>query len=979
LHDIDAIFSAAIEISSPEERAQFVQNAAAGDEALCQRAGELIDAYFRAGDFLESPPAAIPADAVSAVHEGPGTSIGRYKLLEQIGEGGFAVVFMAEQSDPVRRKVALKIIKAGMDTKQVVARFEAERQALALMDHPSIAKVFDAGATEAGRPYFVMELVRGVPITPYCDEQNLSIDDRLRLFAQVCQAVQHAHQKGVIHRDLKPSNILVNTQDDRPLAKVIDFGIAKATQTPLTDKTLFTDFRQLIGTPAYMSPEQAEGSLDIDTRSDVYSLGVLLYELLAGAPPFDPKELRSKSFAEMQRIIREVEPPTPSSRISTLIGTQTTVAVHRAVDARKLAATLRGDLDWIVMRCLEKDRGRRYATALALEADIQRYLSEQPVEAREPTRLYRLKKFIRRNTLAVISAVAVIAALTIGLILASVGLIQARRQTQIADTEAARSSHVAEFLDETLAAAGPAVARGRDATLLREILEKTSQRVEKRLKDQPEVQGDLWFTLGRTYGDIGDVQRAIALYQRAVDSYRSAFQGDHPKLARALGRLGALLSFNQNLAAGRASADFGLEMAQRCDDPEALAECLTYRGKASNSWAQGSAEAIPYYREAIALRTKLGTNPVALANDMQSLATCGDVSDEKRKLLRQALEIHRRELGADHPSVTTDEYILGQLDLDEGNFAEAERFLREMWNYSDKVIGSKDPDRLIVFRFLIEALTGQGKVDEAAHLIELEYGQRDKSGFLPFVVYDLKSRKPDEVDALLHRVLPPELSMAGDLMVCGDLDASRGDLKSAAERFARACQLNPDEVDARFDLAILLAVLGKEREYRSHCHDFLQWAAKKDEFRRADMAAKSSLLLPLDDDDRNCACRLADFVAAATVPADFLPWARFGKALAEYRRQRYQSAIDWADKSLSANAVVETRACDFFVQAAANAKLNHLPAARAALVAGERLVAQHRRRDDSFGVSWRDWLIADLLRKEAAQLVADVPQPPTTP
>jgi tetratricopeptide (TPR) repeat protein len=848
-----------------------------------------------------------------------------------------------------------------------------------MMDHPNIAKILDAGTTESGRPYFVMELVKGVPITQFCDSKHQSVRERLDLLLPVCQAVQHAHQKGIIHRDIKPTNVLVAEYDNRAVPRVIDFGVAKATAQKLTDRTMFTEFGQVIGTVEYMSPEQAKlNQLDIDTRSDIYSLGVLLYELLAGSTPFDRQRLRAAAADEVLRIIREEEPPRPSTRLTSSEALPS-IAANRRAEPDRLTKDVRGDLDWIVMRCLEKDRARRYETAASLAADIKRHLDDQTVEARPPSTFYRLKKFVRRNKLVVISAVAVIAALTIGLIVASVGLIHARRQTQIASTEAARSTQVAEFLNETLAAAGPAVARGRDVTLLREILEKTSQRVEKRLKDQPEVQGDLWFTLGRTYADIGDVPRSLVHFQRAVESYRSAFGNDHPKLALALGRMGAELSYNQNLAAGRASADLGLEMARRCGDPEALAECLAYRGKASNSWSMGSAEAIPYYREAIALRKKLSTNPVALANVMQSLATCDDVRDEKRKLLRQALEIHRRELGSDHPSVTTDRYILAQWDLDEGNFAEAEEFLREMWDYSDKVIGSKDPDRPIVFRFLIEALTGQGKVDEAAHLIDLEYGQRDKSGFLPFVVYDLKSRKPDEVDTLLHRVLPPELSMAGDLMVCGDLEARHGDLKSAAERFARACQLNPDDVDARFDLAILLAVLGKEHEYRSHCHDFLQWAAKKDEFRRADMAAKSSLLLSLDDDDRNCAYRLADFVATVTGPADFLPWARLGKSLAEYRRQHYQSAIDWADQSLSANAVAEARAADFFVRAAAKAKLNRLPTAHVALVAGERLVAQHRRPDGSFGASWRDWLIADLLRKEAAQLVGDVPQPPTMP
>ena len=331
-------------------------------------------------------------DASVVLSERPGTKFGPYKLLELIGEGGFGAVFMAEQEHPVRRRVALKIIKLGMDTKQFVARFEAERQALAMMDHPNVAKVLDGGSTATGRPYFVMELVRGIPITEYCDKNKLSLRKRLDLFSQVCQAVQHAHQKGLIHRDLKPNNVLVSTQDDRPRAKVIDFGVAKATQSQLTDKTLFTQFHQMVGTPLYMSPEQADGDLDIDTRTDVYSLGVLLYELLVGATPFDAKELCSNAFPEMQRIIREVEPPTPSTRLSTLREALPAIACASRNRPARLKTALRGELDWIVMRCLEKDRSRRHQSASELNEDTQRYLEDKPVQAGPATNVYRLKK-----------------------------------------------------------------------------------------------------------------------------------------------------------------------------------------------------------------------------------------------------------------------------------------------------------------------------------------------------------------------------------------------------------------------------------------------------------------------------------------------------------------------------------------------------------------------------------------------------------
>jgi serine/threonine protein kinase/tetratricopeptide (TPR) repeat protein len=342
--------------------------------------------------------------------------IGHYKLLEKIGEGGFGVVYVAEQKEPVRRRVALKIIKLGMDTRRVVARFEAERQALAMMDHPNIAKVLDAGATEAGRPYFVMELVRGIKITDYCNQSHASPRQRLELFIQVCRAVQHAHQKGVIHRDIKPSNILVTLHDGVPVPKVIDFGIAKATQGYLTDSTVYTEFQQFIGTPAYVSPEQAEMSgLDVDTRADLYSLGVLLYELLTNQTPFSTKDLLAQGMDEMRRIIREDEPARPSTRLSRLAGEDlTTTARQRGVDAPKLIHVVRGDLDWIVMKCLEKDRTRRYETANGLAMDIQRHLGDEPVSACPPSRLYKFQKVVRRNKLAVGAVVAVSLALLLG-------------------------------------------------------------------------------------------------------------------------------------------------------------------------------------------------------------------------------------------------------------------------------------------------------------------------------------------------------------------------------------------------------------------------------------------------------------------------------------------------------------------------------------------------------------------------------------
>jgi WD40 repeat protein/serine/threonine protein kinase len=410
--DLDDLFCDALELASPAERAAYLDRVCGDDLDLRRRLERLLEAHEAADGFLAAPAAATVDE--QPFREGPGTVIGPYKLLEQIGEGGFGVVFMAEQNQPIRRKIALKVLKPGMDTKQVVARFEAERQALALMDHPHIAKVLDAGTTESGRPYFVMELVRGIPITQFCDVNQLAPRQRLELFITVCQAVQHAHQKGIIHRDLKPSNVLVTLHDATPVVKVIDFGIAKALGQHLTDKTLFTGFAQMLGTPLYMSPEQAELSgLDVDTRSDIYSLGVLLYELLTGTTPLDEERLRRVGYDELRRLIREEEPPLPSTRLSALGPAAATVSANRRSDVQKLSRLLRGELDWIVLKALEKDRSRRYETASAFAADVRRYLSDEPVEACPPSALYRFRKFARRNKAVLRTALVVAVALAL--------------------------------------------------------------------------------------------------------------------------------------------------------------------------------------------------------------------------------------------------------------------------------------------------------------------------------------------------------------------------------------------------------------------------------------------------------------------------------------------------------------------------------------------------------------------------------------
>ncbi len=457
---VKEVFAAALELTDLAARQAFLERECAGDAELRRRVEVLLRAHDQPQPALDRPLADIgsspdeptPVPAHSAEAQPDTVLAGKYKLLERIGEGGMGSVWMAQQSEPVKRTVAVKLIKAGADSRTVLARFEAERQALALMDHPNIARVLDAGTTEAGRPFFVMELVKGVPITKFCDARKLTPRQRLELFVPVCQAIQHAHQKGVIHRDLKPSNVLVALYDDRPVSKVIDFGLVKATGPQLTEQSLHTGFGAIVGTPQYMSPEQATlNNLDIDTRSDIYSLGVLLYEILAGSPPFSRQELANAGILEILRVIREDEPPKPSAKLSTAQALPS-LAANRSMEPAKLTRLMRGEIDWIVMKALEKERSRRYETANGLAMDLQRYLADEPVQAGPHGAAYRLQKFAKRNKGRVVAAGLVLLALVAGLVGTTLGLVHAAAAWQ-AEAERANGERLAKLDAEKAAAA----------------------------------------------------------------------------------------------------------------------------------------------------------------------------------------------------------------------------------------------------------------------------------------------------------------------------------------------------------------------------------------------------------------------------------------------------------------------------------------------------------------------------------------------
>ena len=785
--------------------------------------------------------AASPRPSAPAV---PAERIDAYHIRRLLGEGGMGAVYEAEQLEPVRRRVALKVIKLGMDTREIVARFEAERQALALMDHPGIARIYDAGATEDGRPYFAMELVDGVHITTYCDQHRLSTRERLQLFVQVCAAVQHAHQKGIIHRDLKPSNILVTTRDDAPGPKIIDFGIAKAVGGTLTDITLITHHGMVMGTPAYMSPEQAEGGLDVDTRTDVYALGVLLYEMLAGVLPFEAHKMRGP--AALVNIL-EAEPPTPSTRFSTLGAARDAIAERRRTDAESLRKRLRGDLDWIVMRAIAKERARRYETANALGEDIERHLANEPVHARPPSRGYRLGKFVRRHRGVVIAAGTGAIALAAGAVVATVGMVRATRAEQLARNEAAAAREVSNFLVGLFELSDPGETAG-NAVTARELLDRGAERIEREIQGQPATRARLMHAMAEVYYSLGIYDRSLSLASSALEARRAvppvegadAAESDLAAMTITLGKTHwrrgeyapaeSLLKRAVGMREGAADAD-----------DARLAEALYMLGVLADTRGEYE-DAERYFKRALEMRERvLGPDHRAVAathNGLGVLYNGLGRYDEGRRHFERSLDIKRRVYGPDHPSVVTTMMNLATLEHSTKNYERAEALMRASLRMTEQVQGPDHVDLADGLLNLGSMLEERGRRDEVEGMYRraIAIWEKRLGPDSPDIGYGLTNlgnlyrNTGRHAEAEAHYARADRVwgkaygadhqLVAMNLAGWARLDALRGRDQAAAEKFARAVAVleksmepgTPQLAEAVRDYAAVLEKLGRREE-----------------------------------------------------------------------------------------------------------------------------------------------------------------------
>lgn len=797
---VKSVFEEIVELTH-SDRASAMDDLCAGDRDLRLAVEQLLASHDAAGDFMGAPTLGDSSDAAKNESAAGGTEpmpgpIDAYTPIEIVGEGGFGVVYKAQQTSPIRRAVAIKVIRRGMDTRDVIARFESERQTLAMMSHPNIASVLDAGETAEGRPYFVMEFVPGETVTAYCDRNCLDLRGRLRMFVQVCNAVQHAHQKGIIHRDIKPSNVLVVANEGgAPLAKVIDFGVAKATQQQSLGQSIATLNGMLVGTPEYMSPEQAEpGERDIDTRTDVYSLGVLLYELLTGTLPLGRTALRRQAIGEILRVMREVDPPRPSNRLTSMIrresrvsagegevgemGSIDAIARQRGCEVRHLIRNIRGELDWIVMKCLEKDRGRRYESAAAIAGDIERFLKNEPVDAGPPSTPYRVAKFASRHRIAMTAGIVVVAGLIAGLAIAIVGLREAVRARDVAEQQeqnANRSEQVAQraarkaeainaFLQQVFSEADPRRSAQREMTV-REALDGAVGRLDSgEMKNEPEIEAEIRLTIGRSYAGLAQIDAAVGQLSKAATTYRELFGPASDGFARALHERGAALKLggrpaegeadiraalaiqDERGAAGAAEAaacanDLALTLIdqKRYDEAARLLDRV-YQGAATSGIAEsrllpeavnnlGSlylakgefAKAAPLFREAIDInKARHGESHPDIATNLDNLAQALQGMQELGAALdtfESAIRMRRSLLDDDHPDLATSLHNVAVLHYIRGEANECEAALRESLSIFRRAYGLAHADTLTVNDSLVSVLGGSGRLDQAETLL----------------------------------------------------------------------------------------------------------------------------------------------------------------------------------------------------------------------------------------------------------------------